>query len=185
MSGIRRVIDHRRHTMRRKPGEHLSQAGVELARRVGAGEFGPIPRYDLVVTSPQPRALETAIAIGFAVDEQLDALWMGDAANDLPLDFGKYAEQVHSRPRLGLFVDELARALVAAVARLPEDGTALVVSHGGVVELSAVALLPAARHELWAPPIGYAEGIRLIFEGSDCVAAEPLRVGADDYLVEN
>ena len=32
-----RYLEVRRHTMRTKPGEHLSQAGVDLARRVGEG----------------------------------------------------------------------------------------------------------------------------------------------------
>src|SRR5688572_24465630 len=65
-----RVIEHRRHAMRVKPGDHLSQAGVDLARRVGE----TMGHYDLVVTSPVARAFETAIAMGFAVDEQWPAL---------------------------------------------------------------------------------------------------------------
>ncbi len=68
------TIDHRRHAMRTKPGQHLSRTGVDLARRVGAGEFGSVARYDLVVTSTVPRAYETAIAMGVAVDEQLEVL---------------------------------------------------------------------------------------------------------------
>jgi broad specificity phosphatase PhoE len=46
--------------MRRKPGAHLSQDGIELARLVGETS-GP---FSLVVTSPIPRAIETAIAMG-------------------------------------------------------------------------------------------------------------------------
>ncbi len=65
-----RVVEHRRHTMRTKPGQHLSQAGVELARRVGEG----MGRFDRVVTSRVPRAFETALAMGYAVDEQLEEL---------------------------------------------------------------------------------------------------------------
>ena len=58
-----RIIEHRRHTMRVTPGDHLSRAGVDLARRVGE----TMGRYDLVVTSPVARAFETAIAMGFTV----------------------------------------------------------------------------------------------------------------------
>src|SRR5258708_31481668 len=65
-----RMIYHRRHTMRTKPGDHLSLSGVDLARRVGAS-MGP---YDVVITSTVARAFETAIAMGFAVDEQWPAL---------------------------------------------------------------------------------------------------------------
>ena len=43
-----RILEVRRHTMRRKPGQHLSQDGIELARMVG-DQSGP---FDLVVTIP-------------------------------------------------------------------------------------------------------------------------------------
>lgn len=187
MAGSRCLIDHRRHTIRSKPGEHLSQPGIDLARRVGAGEFGAVPRYDLVVTSPSPRAFETAIAMGFAVDEQLEFLWMGEIADELPwpLDVGRYAEVVGTRPRVARVAETLAREFQTLAMRLPDDGAALVVSHGGVVELSAVALLPNSDHQSWGAPIGYAEGIRLFFEEGRCIGGEPLRVGPDDYLVES
>lgn len=56
--------------MRRKQGAHLSREGIELARLVGSTS-GP---FSLVVTSTIPRAVETAIAMGFEVHETLDAL---------------------------------------------------------------------------------------------------------------
>ena len=65
-----RTLYVRRHTMRRKPGQHVSQDGIDLARLVGA-ESGP---FNLVVTSPVPRAVETAIAMGFEVDETDESL---------------------------------------------------------------------------------------------------------------
>jgi len=174
--------------MRTKPGQHLSQPGVSLARRVGAGEFGPIPRYDRVVTSPIPRAFETAIAMGWAVDEQSERLWIGDdVAQDLswPLDLDRFPEVARTQPRVAAFLDELARFFESIAHALGDDGAALVVSHGGVVELSALALLPHANHESLKKPIGYAEGLRLVFEDGRCVGVEPLRVGEHDYLVEN
>jgi hypothetical protein len=42
------------------------ELGLRLARRAGAG-CGPFAR---VVTSPRPRCIETAVAMGFAVDEE-------------------------------------------------------------------------------------------------------------------
>src|SRR5689334_6812089 len=65
-AAVMRYLELRRHAMRTQPGQHLSQAGVRLSRRVGEGR-GP---FALVVTSPAPRAFETAIAMGFAVDFQ-------------------------------------------------------------------------------------------------------------------
>ena len=65
-----RYLEVRRHSKRVRPGQHLSQWGVLLARRVG-DELGP---FDRVVTSPLPRCIETAVAMGFAVDETIEAL---------------------------------------------------------------------------------------------------------------
>src|SRR5512144_2917037 len=61
-----KTIEIRRHSMRTPGEQHLSQQGVTLARLVGQN-LGP---FDRVVTSTLPRAFETAIAMGFAVDEQ-------------------------------------------------------------------------------------------------------------------
>ena len=63
-----KYIQLRRHSHRNKPSQHLSQQGVELARRIGQ-TIGP---FDLVVTSKVQRAVETAVAMGFAVDETND-----------------------------------------------------------------------------------------------------------------
>src|SRR5262245_46512870 len=70
-----RTIEIHRHCYTRKApirgsGSHLSREGVEQARRIGDG-IGP---FDRVLTSAVPRTLETAIAMGFAVDSQLDVL---------------------------------------------------------------------------------------------------------------
>ena len=58
-----KYLELRRHSKRVIPGDHLSQAGVNLARRVGEA-MGP---FGLVITSTLPRAFQTAIAMGFAV----------------------------------------------------------------------------------------------------------------------
>ena len=60
-----RYLEIRRHSRRIQPNEHLSQEGVDLARRIGK-EAGP---FDLVVSSPELRASETAVAMGFAVED--------------------------------------------------------------------------------------------------------------------
>ena len=66
-----KTLEVRRHTMRRKPGAHLSQDGIALARLVG-GTAGP---FSLVVTSTIPRAIETAIAMARDLpEEEQDAL---------------------------------------------------------------------------------------------------------------
>src|SRR5215471_19815319 len=67
-----RYLEVRRHSFTKKGdgrgrGSHLSRAGVEAARAVGA-ELGPVA---YVAVSESPRTLETAIAMGVAVDDLL------------------------------------------------------------------------------------------------------------------
>lgn len=69
------TLEIRRHSLRKNTGgSQLSQAGVELARKLG-DSMGP---FAVVATSVVPRARETALAMGFAVDQEmvtLAALW--------------------------------------------------------------------------------------------------------------
>ena len=90
-----KTIEIRRHSIRSKPGDHLNQTGVTLARLVGEN-LGP---FDRVITSTLPRAFETAIAMGFAVDEQNELMSSyGNAVEreaPWPLSFAGYAEVVY------------------------------------------------------------------------------------------
>jgi hypothetical protein len=68
-----RWLEVRRHSHTKKGtaggrGSHLSAQGVALARLVG-GSLGP---FAYVVTSASPRAVETAVAMGFAVDDMVE-----------------------------------------------------------------------------------------------------------------
>lgn len=175
-----RIIEHRRHTMRAKPGRHLSQPGVDLARRVGEG-LGPFHR---VVTSSLPRAFETALAMGFAVDEQVSLLAsLPDGFEDeVPWDagIGRIASAVRRRPdgTVARFAHQLAAFHRDLAARLPDGGRALVISHGGIVEASAVGCKPDGDYAGWGPAFGYCEGVRMYFHGTRCERIEPLRVAA-------
>ncbi len=125
-----RYIEMRRHTMRVKPGQHLSQAGVELARRVG-DTIGPFQR---VITSPVPRAYETAIAMGYAVDELNETLSMlaEGVEDEVAWDagFAAFAEAARLVGETARFARMLAKAMQGIASSLPEDSAALVISHG-------------------------------------------------------
>jgi broad specificity phosphatase PhoE len=158
------TVEIRRHAMRAAGGVHLVQAGVALARRVGEG-LGP---FAVVVTSPIPRAFETAIAMGFAVDDIDDhlALVPGKVMDRVAWDggFGAWASAgaAGSKPvraHLGEMRDWLARIATG----LPEDGAALMISHGGVIESIAAACL-GDRVADWGDPARYVEGVRLEFD---------------------
>jgi broad specificity phosphatase PhoE len=171
-----KTIEIRRHSIRAKPGDHLNHPGVRLARLVGE-TLGP---FDRVVTSTLPRAIETAIAMGFGVDEynELMSSYGAEVEREAPwpLSLAGYAEVV----RAGGAAARYAGQLVAAYAKLADflmDGrAALVVNHGGVLELGAVACLPNADHFRWGSHFDYCEGLRLFWEAGRCVDGELLRV---------
>lgn len=164
--------------MRARPSQHLSQPGVSLARSVGQ-ELDP---FDLVITSTLPRAYETAIAMGFAVDEQLEQLaslpegFEGEVRWDE--GFQRFAMIARCNPEgtVARYMRILAELHRRIVSDLPAPGRALLVSHGGIVEASAVGCKPDQAFDSWGPASGYCEGVKLYFKGILCVRAEPLRV---------
>jgi broad specificity phosphatase PhoE len=178
-----RTLEVHRHTMRRKPGEHLSQDGILLARLVGSTS-GP---FSLVVTSAILRAVETAIAMGFEVNQTLDALGhFSDALREVgwPNSFARVAQAVAMGGSVGKFAEEQARLWRSVVEQIPDSQQALIITHGGFVELGAVATMPESNHGAWGDAIGFCEGVRLTFDG-DCRSCEILRVPEEYHLVEN
>ncbi len=171
-----KTIEIRRHSVRSIPGAHLSQQGVTLARRVGQ-DMGPFAR---VVTSTLPRAFETAIAMGFAVDEQMELMstYGEDVEREVPWpqSFAAYSKAVKRHQaageygrRLAVFYSELANSLT-------DDHAALVINHGGIVELGIVASFADVDYETWGEAVDYCEGARLFWEDGKFVGAELLRV---------
>jgi broad specificity phosphatase PhoE len=173
-----KTIEIRRHSIRSNPGSHLNQAGVSLARRVGEG-LGPFAR---VVTSTLPRAFETAIAMGFAVDEQLELMSTSGADVEgevpWPQSFEGYARAVKRRQggAAQRYANQLAVYYAGIVHRLDEGRSALVINHGGIVEMGVIASFPDAAYESWGEAASYCEGARLIWEDGKFVDAEVLRV---------
>lgn len=171
-----KTIEIRRHSIRAKPGAHLSQQGVTLARLVGQN-LGP---FDRVVTSTLPRAFETAIAMGFAVDEQNELMSTYENEVELeapwPLSLAEYAEAVRRGGAATRYANRLADLYSQLADYLADGRAALVVSHGGVVEMGAVACLPDADHAAWGPHFECCEGLRLAWQDGRFVDAEILRV---------
>lgn len=171
-----KTIEIRRHSIRTIPGDHLNQTGVSLARRVGEN-LGPFER---VVTSTLPRAFETAIAMGFAVDEQVE--WMNTHGFDVerdaswPKTFAAFAMRVQRDVAAGRYARKLAEYYAELAHSLVDGYAALVINHGGVVELGVTASFPNADYESWGEAVDYCEGARLTWENGRFVNAELLRV---------
>ena len=169
-------IEHRRHSWRAPTGKHLTQQGVELARRVGES----MGRFDVVITSDLPRAYETAIAMGYAVDRQDDVLSTFGKGIEAEVDWEQGVAEMQRGYKLGGKTAKACRRqakfLRELATSLPPDGRALVVSHGGIIEQGAVGLLPDYDFSAWGPPCERCEGVRMRFEGDVCVSAELLRL---------
>lgn len=175
-----RYVELRRHTMRVKPGQHLSQAGVDLARRIG-DTIGPFNR---VVTSTIPRAYETAIAMGFAVDEQLQELSsLADGVEDevsWEAGFAAFALAAQQGGAVHRYTQEQAALLTRIAYVLPDGGSALIISHGGIVEAQTVGSLPNVDFSGWGGGCDYCEGVRLHFEGKQFIKGEVLRINKEN-----
>jgi broad specificity phosphatase PhoE len=180
----------RRHSYTKKEadgrgrGSTLSRAGVELARRLG----GSMGSFDYVLASEVPRTAETAIAMGFAVDDLVDmggGLW--DAATQeagnrhAHWDWGHeafrgYAELVAADGATAALGRLQVRLWRDVLRRLPADGSALVIAHGGLIEPGLVALCPDADHRAWGAAIGHCEGARLRFGRAGTAHVELIRL---------
>lgn len=171
-----KILELRRHSIRSASGPHLTQAGVSLARLVGENS-GP---FDRVITSTLPRAFETAIAMGFAVDEQVELLSTYgnsvEAEVPYPQTFADYAAAIQARKKAtAAYAQRLAEFHHELINFLADGRSALVVSHGGIVEMSAVACLSDAGADEFVA-INYCEGVRLYWENGKFKRAEILRV---------
>lgn len=167
-----KTIEIRRHSMRFKPGDHLNQPGVTLARLVGQN-LGP---FDRVMTSTLPRAIETAIAMGFAVDELNETMSRMPDGIPWPLSPAEYAAVIREDEVAARYASQLKDVYIKLADYLLDGRAALVINHGGILELGAIACLPNADHSAWGPHFGYCEGIRLFWENGRFVNGEILRV---------
>lgn len=166
------ILEVRRHSFRKEGsgGSQLSQRGVDHARAVGA-TMGPFAR---VVTSVVPRARETALAMGFAVDYEIVTLSADPAVYaeaealrwwEADRPFGALAGLVLGGGAFGLYAHSLAALWRDVLTPLPPDASALFVGHSGEVEAALIACFPRADHSAWGGAFGPCEGARLAFAG--------------------
>jgi broad specificity phosphatase PhoE len=173
-----------RHSLTRKDrgakdtSSHLSSTGVRRARALGEH----LPAFDYVAVGDQPRHMETALALGFAVDEQVS--WPSGYVDrevahhdqwSWPQPFLRYAELV--RPGSGLAA--MTEAHLGHWRRLldvvPDGGASLIVSSGGSIEPVLVAALPDGDQATWGGAFHQLEGAQLEWDGDVFVALRILR----------
>jgi broad specificity phosphatase PhoE len=175
-----------RHS-KRGEGKGLSEEGRELARQARSLLAA---HYDLCISSPKERARETLEALGFdryEVDEAFTAVNPWEPFN---AEVSKLAKDRGILPLAACW--EIPNALnylklqgetfLAAVKRiarkLPEDGRALVVSHGGILEAAALLGCEAYELERIGGEIGMCEGVVFTMEGESLAGIAVKRLTA-------
>ena len=172
-----RVVEHRRHSRRDPGGVHLNAAGLALARKV----LPTIGRFDRVVTSPIPRAVDTAEALGFRPNEVLPELsLLPDDLSQMveradPRSFADYVHLTRRRRFAAAYAERLSSLMREQLSMVPDGGRLLLVSHGGVVEFSAAGARPDDALT-FGPTAGLLEGVRLYLEAGRWVRGEVVRV---------
>jgi broad specificity phosphatase PhoE len=161
-------------------GSHLSQAGVALARSIGAS-IGP---FAFVAASDAPRTLETSIATGFAVDEVLDLagdLWeraqselAHRSARDDPKLYRRYLDLMRAGGVIAALGHRQAELWTRIIGNVPDGAQAVLISHGGLIEPGLVAVLPGWPHERWGRGFRHCEGVQLHHDGTRFVDADVL-----------
>lgn len=170
------ILDVRRHAERATiPGTSaLSAAGRAMAGSLAG------TRYALVVASPLPRAQETARLIGGGLDGTEASLLpdIGGAELFGPIDtLVAWARLLAERDELRVFADQQLAAWSAIARRVGPRDRVLAVSHGGIIDLPAVALGHSLGLALAGPAFGYCEGVRVTYAKGAATHLELLRTG--------
>ncbi|MCX6045606.1 MAG: phosphoglycerate mutase family protein [Chloroflexi bacterium] len=185
-----RILEVRRHSYTKKGadrghGSHLSREGVALARRLGA-EIGP---FDRVVTSMIPRTLETALAMGFAVDESIadlgqltEGFWTEVGRHEhwsWPQPFAHYRTLIATGQQVAALGQTQVDIWIRLLEMTPPNGAVLAISHGHAIEVGLVTCFPAGQLDKLDRPFSHCEGFRVHYADGEFIKLEIQRNG--DY----
>jgi broad specificity phosphatase PhoE len=164
-----RTIELRRHSFTKKGeergrGSHLSGEGVTAARRAGEA-LGP---FDRVIVSTSPRTMETAMAMGFAVDELVE---MPSPVETGEIEFHAWRawddpftalqERAASSPSVDAYLEQQASRVAAILGSVADGGSVLVVGHGGWLESVVARLVAPDAATTLGGSFWHLDGIRL------------------------
>jgi broad specificity phosphatase PhoE len=174
------ILDIRRHAERMNVQDNqsaLSAAGRAMCERLAKDA----PRYALVVSSPLPRAKETAERIAGRLDGADPGLLpdLGGAAARM---FGEmrtladWARLMRDDESAQRFAEEQLPTWARIAGRIGDRDRVLAVSHGGIVDLPAIIIAARLGAKLDGASFGYGEGVRVTYAKGAPVKIEELRV---------
>ena len=168
--------------------KHLTRKGRLLAQEVGRTLE---VHYDLAIVSPRTRCRETMEAFGitdYSEDQSFSRINTAELAS-----FAREARAIARTEKCSTLracfetegtrnvLESVARRTVAAlieIAReLPEDGKALIISHGGRIEIAALLALDTFDINQIGGELDFCEGVLFKFKDNALSGAEVLRAG--------
>lgn len=179
-----RFVEVRRHS-KRGEGKGLSAEGRRLAEKARATLA---PHYDLLISSPKQRAIETLQALGYVHHELDQAFTAINPWEPYDAQIERIAKEKGCIPLEACFFvpeakahlrregEKLLEAVCRVARRLPEDGRALIISHGGMLE--PAALLGCKEFDLKeiGGEISFCEGVEFQFDGERLAGVRIIRL---------
>ena len=175
------ILEIRRHAERSDRGNEqsaLSSAGRAMAQELAKRT----PQFALVLSSPLPRAKETAQLIA----DQLDGVEpgflpemggvIGDRIFGEMRTLADWAEVLREREDARKFATEQLRTWARVAMRVRDKDRVLAISHGGIIELPAITLAQRLRSPLEGASFGYCEGVVVTYANGVPTKIEIVRV---------
>jgi len=158
------IIEIRRHAERTDRGKDhsgLSAAGRAMVESLSRSA----PKFTLVLSSPLPRAKETALTIAGRLDAVEPGFLpemggvIGDRIFGEMRTLADWTEILREREDARKFATEQLATWARVAMRVGEKDRVLAVSHGGIIELPAITLAQRLRTPLEGASFGYCEGV--------------------------
>jgi broad specificity phosphatase PhoE len=175
------TLEIRRHAERTDRGSEqsaLSAAGRAIAESLAKRA----PKYALVLSSPLPRAKETAQTLAGRLDAVEPGFLpemggvIGDRIFGEMRTLANWAEVLREREDARTFATEQLATWARVAMRVGEKDRVLAISHGGIIELPALALAQRLRTPLEGASFGYCEGVAVTYAKGAPTKIEVVRV---------
>ena len=162
------ILEIRRHAERTDRGNEqsaLSAAGRAMAQSLAKRS----PNFALVLSSPLPRAKETAQTIAGRLDAVEPGFLpemggvIGDRIFGEMRTLADWASLLREREDARKFATEQLATWARVAMRVGDKDRVLAVSHGGIIELPAITLAQRLRVPLEGTSFGYCEGVVITY----------------------
>ena len=175
------ILEIRRHAERTDRGNEesaLSPAGRAMAQSLAKRA----PKFALVLSSPLPRAKESAQLMAGRLDgvepgflPEMGGV-IGDRIFGEMRTLADWAEVLREREDARKFAAEQLATWARVAVRVGEKDRGLAVSHGGIIELPALTLAQRLRTPLGGASFGYCEGVVITYANGKPTKIEVVRV---------